>query len=513
MAERDEPAPWERPPPGRSTRLFRGFTGLVFLCALVLAITTWVALSRPFDPGQQAAPVVRLDPGTAREAAALPRYPGSVLVLTYHGVSDTDHAGSTLSRTLFGEHMAALAAAGYRTVRLRDVEDVLAHRPVRLPPRALLITFDDGQLTDWTTADPVLKEHGFGAVGFLTTGKIVQPGTPSYYLSARQVRDLAATGRWDFGSHSDDLHDLARVPGDVAAPMPNLVLVDGRTETIGHWRARVRRDLARSQRFFTGTLGRKATAFAYPFGESGRTGDDPRIAAELPTLIRHAGFSEAFAGENVPADHVDALTADAPRWALGRIGVRATTSVTDLLEMIRGAVPTPLPHDLSALPWTGDLAACRRSAPDLRVTSDVYGSCLLSGVNTSQWTNYRVATSISGIDPHTSAVIAVRDGAGAGHRGRVDVVVGAASVLIRQQVGDADPVVLGRTRITARAGARAVRIEVRGARLTVTAAGGAPLRAAIDPRLNEGGLKFEIAARDRRTLIFRRPALDPLRAR
>ncbi|MFB4303982.1 polysaccharide deacetylase family protein [Actinomadura sp. NTSP31] len=513
MGERAEPAPWERPPPGRSTRVFRAFTGLVFLCALVLAVTTWVTLSRPFDPGQKAALTVRLDPAAARTAAALPRYPGSVLVLTYHGVSDTDHAGSTLSRRMFGEHMAALAAAGYRTVRLRDVEDLIAHRSVRLPPRALLITFDDGQLTDWTTADPVLKAHGFTAAGFLTTGKIVQPGTPSYYLSTRQVRDLAATGRWEFGSHSDGLHDLTRIPGDVAAPMANRVLVDGGMETIGHWRARVRADLARSQRFFTGTLGRKATAFSYPFGEPGRSGNDPRIAAELPTLIRHAGFSEAFTGENVPTDHVDALTANAPRWGLDRIGVRATTSVSDLLEMVRGAVPTPLPHALAALPWTGDLAACRRHGSDLRVTSDVYGSCLLTGANTSQWTDYRVTATISGIDPRTSAVIAVRDGAGAGHRGRAEVVVGAASVLVRQQIGVADPVVLGRRPIAARAGARAVRIEVRGARLSVAVGGGAPLRTAIDPRLNEGGLTFEIAARDQRTLIFRRPALDPLRAR
>lgn len=512
MVEWTEPAPWDGPQSGRSTRLFRAFTGLVFLCALGLALTTWVTLSRPFDPGQQAAPAVRLDPATARAAAALPRYPGSVLVLTYHGVSSTDHAGSTLSRELFGRHMAVLAAAGYETVRLRDVEDLIARRPVRLPPRPLLITFDDGQLTDWTTADPILKEHGFTAVGFLTTRKIVQPGTPSYYLSTRQVEDLAETGRWEFGSHSDGLHDLAPVPGDVAAPMPNLILMDGRRETIGHWRARVRRDLARSQRFFRETLGYGATGFSYPFGKAGGSGNDPRIAAELPALLRQAGFGEAFAGEDVPTGHVDALTAGSPRWALGRIGVRSTTSVADLLEMIRAAVPTPPPRDLSALPWTGDLATCRRDASGLRVTGDGYGSCLLRGVNTSQWTDYRMTTSVSGIDPRTSAVIAVRDGAGTRHRGRVEIVVGAASALVRQRVGERDPTVLGRTPIAPVAGTREIRIEARGIRLTVSVAGGRPLRAAIDPRLGEGGLTFEIAARDRHTLTYHKPTLDPLDA-
>src|SRR5262245_44644690 len=115
-----EPAPWERPPPHRSTRVFRMFTGLVFLVALGTAIATWIALSRPFDPGQVAAMQVGLDPGTVQEAASLPVYPNSVIALTYHGVDDRDKAGSTLTRKAFGEHMAALHAAGYRTIRLAD---------------------------------------------------------------------------------------------------------------------------------------------------------------------------------------------------------------------------------------------------------------------------------------------------------------------------------------------------------------------------------------------------------
>lgn len=506
---REDGSPARAPAPARP---FRAFTGLMFLCALGLAVVTWVALSRPFDPGQEAAPAVRPDPAAARAAAELPRHPGSVLALTYHGVSDAGRAGGTLSRELFGEHMATLAAAGYETVRLRDVEDLLAGRPVRLPSRPLLITFDDGRLTDWTNADPVLREHGFTAVGFLTTGKIVRPGTPSRHLSTRQVRELAATGRWEFGSHSHDQHDLTDVPGDVAAPLPNLILVDGKRETIEHWRARVRRDLARSQRFFRETLGREATAFSYPFGEPGGSGNDPRTAAELPALLREAGFAEAFVGENVPTGHVDALTARSPRWALDRIGVRATTSTAALLTMIRAAVPAPPPRDLSASPWTGDRARCRRRGSDLLVSGHAYGGCRLSGVNTSQWTDYRVTTAVSGIDPRTSAVIAVRDGAGAGHRGRVEVVIGAASVLARQQFGNGRPVVLGRRPIASRTGARDVRIEVRGARLTVAVAGAAPLRAAIDTRLGRGSPAFGIATRDRRTLTFHEPMFGPLHA-
>jgi poly-beta-1,6-N-acetyl-D-glucosamine N-deacetylase len=511
-------APWRREPASRAdkhevrlgTRMARAVTGVVFLSALVLAAVTWVTLSRPFDPSQRPALPVRLSPAAAREAALLPAYPGAVIALTYHGVSDRDRAGSTLTRRAFGEHMAALDAAGYRTVRLGDVEKLLAHEPVRLPRKALLITFDDGNLTDWTTADPVLKAHHFTAVAFLTTGKIVQAGTPSYYLSSRQVKALKATGRWEFGSHSDEQHTRVKVPGDLSAPLANRILIDGREESLGHWRSRIREDLAGTQRFFRRTLGSDVTAFSYPFGETGRGGNTPQIQGELPDLLREAGFAEAFAGENVPTDHVDAVTPKSPRYQLGRIGVRSTTSVADLLEMIRGAVPVAPPRDLSKLPWIGDLATCHRRSGNLVVRSDMYGTCLVSGVNTSQWTNYRFSTVIAGIGPHATAVIAVRDGGGTEHRGRVEVVIGVASIVVRQQIGDEDQKVLTRMPIAVFPGPRDLSLTVRGHRLVARVGLGAPLAVNFDPRLNEGGFKFEIAAQGRHTLAYRKPTLIQL---
>ncbi|MBE1530933.1 polysaccharide deacetylase family protein [Actinomadura algeriensis] len=513
-----EPAPWERTPP-RKGRGFRGVTGFVFLCSLALATVTWVSISRPFDPGQAEAAAVRLDPAVARAAAALPAHPGSIVALTYHGVDDHDGAHGTLTRKRFGEHMAALDAAGYETVRLQDVLDLLQGRDVRLPPRALLLTFDDGRITDWTNADPVLEKHGFTAAAFLTTGRIVEPGTPSYHLSTRQVEDLARTGRWEFGSHTHALHDRVRIPGDVGAPLPNRIVADGRPETLGAWRARVRADLERSQEFFRRTLGRGTTAFSYPFGET--SGNDRRAAAALPGLLRDAGFRVAFTGEGVPDGHVDAIGADAPPYAVDRIGVRRTTSAAGLLEMIRRAVPAPPPGALAALPWRGDGVTCERRGADLRVTGEKYGACVLGDdLNTARWRDYRVTASISGLTPRSGAVIAVRDGTGAGHPGRVEVVVGDGSVAARRQVGDRAPVPLGRVRLDGRDGGdgpRDVAIEVRGDRLTVRVEGGRPLHAALTggtgPPIDRGGVRFGITARGGRTVTFHDPAFVQLPGR
>ncbi|OLT32013.1 hypothetical protein BJF79_36555 [Actinomadura sp. CNU-125] len=386
----------------------------MFLCSLALAMVTWVSISRPFDPGQAEAATVGLDPAVARAAAALPAHPGSIVALTYHGVDDRDGASSTLTREQFGTHMAALDAAGYETVRLRDVLDLLQGRDVRLPPRALLLTFDDARITDWTNADPVLDKYGFTAAAFLPTGRIVEPGTPSYYLSTRQVEALADTGRWEFGSHTHALDDRVRIPGDVGAPLPNRIVVDGRPETLDAWRARVRADLERSQDFFRRTLGHEVSAFSYPFGEA--SGNDRRVDAALPGLLRDAGFRVAFAGEDVPDGHVNAIGADAGRTS-------STASASAPPRRRRGcwrwsaARCRARPDALAALPWRGDGVTCERRGADLRVTGEKYGACVLRpDLNTAQWKDYRVTASISGLSPRSGAVIAVRDGAGAGIR-------------------------------------------------------------------------------------------------
>jgi poly-beta-1,6-N-acetyl-D-glucosamine N-deacetylase len=494
--------------PTWSVRAARTVTGTVFVVSLAVVVLLWVTLSRPFDPHQQRPVAGHLDAATTRTAASLPAYPGTVVALTYHAVSDDDHAGSTLTRRLFGQHLAALAAAGYQTIRLSDVEKLISHQPVELPARSLLLTFDDGTLTDWTTVDPMLKKYHFNAVGFLTTGRIVAAGTPSYYLSTRQLRALRDNGRWEFGSHSDALHANVAVPGDLAPPMSNRVLVHGREESMAGWRSRVGADLARSQEFFRHVLGRPATAFSYPFGDTGRTGNTPAIALAMPDLLSSTGFDAAFVGENVPTEHVNAISARSARWTLERIGVRATTSVPDLLEMIRAAVPVAPPKELAGLAWLGDLATCRRRLAGLAVTSDTYGTCLLSGVNTSQWVDYALVTRVRGVSRHASAVISVRDGAGAGHRGRLEIVLGESSLVVREQIGDASRVVLARTTLPPGGAVREIQILVRHNTADVRVGSARHLKVVFDRRLHEGGVKFAIAADSgRHTVVYGTPSL------
>ncbi len=90
--------------------------------------------------------------------------PHSIPVLCYHNVSRAD--GHTPER--FEEHLAAIRAAGYRTITARELLRALrGDTPV--PDKACVLTFDDCHLSNWTLAAPLLAKYGMTGVFFCVT--------------------------------------------------------------------------------------------------------------------------------------------------------------------------------------------------------------------------------------------------------------------------------------------------------------------------------------------------------
>ena len=44
------------------------------------------------------------------------------------------------------------------------------------PKKLVVLTFDDGNISDLATAAPILKTHGFGATFYITSGWVGKPG-------------------------------------------------------------------------------------------------------------------------------------------------------------------------------------------------------------------------------------------------------------------------------------------------------------------------------------------------
>lgn len=115
--------------------------------------------------------------------------PRHLTVLNYHRIDDVNRSGFdtfrpnvSASQAEFARQMDFLA----RNYRIISVADIVAFIKTdrALPPRAALITFDDGYIDNYTNAYPILKSRGLPAIIFLTTGYI-ESDRPFYW-------DLAA---------------------------------------------------------------------------------------------------------------------------------------------------------------------------------------------------------------------------------------------------------------------------------------------------------------------------------
>src|SRR5690606_34218981 len=81
----------------------------------------------------------------------------NVPVLMYHHVSPSPGMVTT-SPARFEQHIAWLRREGWSALTADEFAGHLAGRPV--PPKSVLITFDDGYLDNWLYAHPILQRHG-----------------------------------------------------------------------------------------------------------------------------------------------------------------------------------------------------------------------------------------------------------------------------------------------------------------------------------------------------------------
>ena len=173
--------------------------------------------------------------------------PGNVIVpiLLYHwiAVSPSDGPNYTspyyVKPERFEEEMKLLHDWGYTTITIDMLLKSIAEG-TELPPRPMLITFDDGHLNNYTTAFPIMQKYGFTGILYVVGNYI---GIDDY-LSADQIKEMAAAG-WEVGSHSMSHSDLTALEPQ-----------------------RQRAEVVDSKDFLEKTLGVPIQSIAYPFGLS-----------------------------------------------------------------------------------------------------------------------------------------------------------------------------------------------------------------------------------------------------
>jgi len=208
----------------------------------------------------------------------------SLRVLMYHKVNDLPENPLTMPVSVFDEQMGQLRELGYTVV---DLEAVLDHYAggVALPPKAVLITFDDGYHDNLDNAAEVLKKYSYPAVLFVPIG----------YLDDRQPlpheERLAAQGILNRTIDWEEMADLERAGirieshGISHRPLADLELDEAA------------REIALSKLRLEEKLERPVRAFSYV------KGSEAHYKPVHLSLVRQAGYDVAFtavSGSNSP---------------------------------------------------------------------------------------------------------------------------------------------------------------------------------------------------------------------
>lgn len=272
---------------------------------------------------------------TDAAAAAAPRYHGPVMALAYHGIgsaSDGD-GGFVVSPARFGEHLATLRAAGMSAVTASQVARAF-EGGTPLPPKAVMISFDDGRTDALMFADPLLEQARMKATMFVITGAAEEPGI--YYASWDKLEGYARSGRWDLQAHTDALHRDQKAAG--GGTLPALTsLAPG--ESLAEFRVRVRADLSTASAALERHAGRPPVAFAYPFGAYGaeRT-NHPGIRKILRDEVSRR-YALAFHQDDQST--VPLARSDHDRLGLRRLEVGDWSGLELLKRIARAARPAP----------------------------------------------------------------------------------------------------------------------------------------------------------------------------
>ncbi|MDE2025412.1 MAG: polysaccharide deacetylase family protein [Patescibacteria group bacterium] len=190
---------------------------------------------------------------------SLPAVNYRIPILMYHYVEyvqdkkDTVRQSLDITPNILDQQLLTLKNAGYTFMTARQLGDVLDRR-LPLPPKPVVLTFDDGYRDFYTDAYPVLKKYHIHATAYIVPGFL---DTPNYMFSY-QIRNLINDGLVEIGAHTIHHVWLKDMPYNEAS-----------------------KEILMSKKMLESEFSIGVVSFAYPYGAF----DKQALA-----LVRKAGF-------------------------------------------------------------------------------------------------------------------------------------------------------------------------------------------------------------------------------
>jgi len=236
----------------------------------------------PTEPPAPAEPVTPAEPPAPAEPGSDPVYtvtpdteviPGYVYhekvpILMYHEVNDLLANDLYLSVADFISHLDYFEQQGITPISMQQLHDHWINK-APIPEKPIVLTFDDGYRSMYTTVYPLLKERGWSGTFYCITNARWSRN----FVSSDMIAEMAANGM-ELGSHSTAHVELDARSGDELSGM----LVD-------------------SKDVLSSITGKEIITLAYPSGkynnETITTADD---AGYICAVTTRYGFAEESQG-------------------------------------------------------------------------------------------------------------------------------------------------------------------------------------------------------------------------
>lgn len=158
----------------------------------------------------------------------------------------------------FEQEIRTLKEAGYTFMTNSELAEAI-DRKKELPPRPILLTFDDGYRDFYADAYPILKKYNAKATQYVIAGFINRPN----HLLLSQLQQIASDGLVEIGAHTVNHVWLKGAP----------------LRTVSN-------EIFQSREILQQMIHKPVVSFAYPFGAF----DEQAIK-----VVKDAGFSSAVA--------------------------------------------------------------------------------------------------------------------------------------------------------------------------------------------------------------------------
>ena len=276
---------------------------LLLACLLFTCCTACRAVEKTDVPSPDPAPQV---PSALQEKQPL-------LILMYHNFTedDSETTSVTITAEKFEQDILWLKEHGYTFLLPQDWLDILAGRRER-PAKPVMLTFDDGYLSNYTLAYPILQRHNAKAVISVVVSTI---GKMENKFTWAQAREMVQSGLVDIQSHTYNLHNYL-ASGMTSTTIPNGILPYA-AESPTRYAERLRSDLMTSKRIIEREVGNEVFFLCFPFGER-HNWADPVLEECGFTMTCVTGQGEGNAGD--------------PQFNLVRYNVDMQTSLPDLVQ-------------------------------------------------------------------------------------------------------------------------------------------------------------------------------------